>query len=1678
MSAGYEQVLAIVLTQLASACGVERIDEEQRLGSLGLDSIEVTGLLAALGAQLERDLDPTLFWRFATPAQLCRYLCSLEGGATQAPRRAPVNCTQPVAVTGLACRFPGARDSLAFWTLLESGGQGVGPLPEGHFSERRESGWHVALDEVAGFLDSTCDFDYSRFGLGAHEASQMDPQQRLLLTLAWDALEQAGMPPATLRGQRGGVYVGAMWSDFAHHVAPQQMTAQSATGLDTSILSARISFTLGLDGPSMTVNTACSSSLVAVHLACQALRQGECDFAIVGGVNLLLAAQSFEAMRRFGGLSQTATCHTFDAAADGYVRAEGAGVLVLRRLPEALAAGAPVWGVIRASVVNNNGFHNSLTAPSMHAQQALLNEAIRQAGIAPADVEYLEAHGTGTAMGDPIEASAIAAAYCPRGARQQALLIGSVKTNIGHSEAAAGMAGLIKVLLALQHGVIPAHLNYRTPNPAIDWSQLALQPVLERTRWSSAQPLAGVSSFGFGGTNAHVIVGRQWPVDSPEGFERSDNAQPTLVVQVPASKAKGGVLVFSGQGAQWQGMGLHLARLDPLFSACIARCDREFMSLAGWSLAERLYDAEHVFDDVEVAWPCHFAVQVALAEVWIAKGLRPLAVIGHSIGEVAAAHVAGVLNLRDALRVMLAQARWAAGQPGAMALLEMGWEPAQALLQRLQVPVQVAIQHTEDATVITGPAAAIAAVEQYCEQSKLRLRRVRCDVAVHAGSDEQGYQALCEALEDIVPCSPQLPFHGACAGGTGGGPASTAYWADVVVRPVRWFDALRTALQQTEGVLVEVSSHPVLLRSLRDAAPSRGVLVSARRGWCDASAMQQGLDECCEVQAAPSGAMQVLLLSGHNQQALQARCASIASWLEQDTPPSLADCAQALREVCSHERHRLSLVVESREQALAELRAAAQALAWDSKVCAAPLLQVRRQAPLSARQRDALLAVPAFASGYARVLQVARELGVEPARVKGVAMYIGCADYLRSEGMMVSRYAVAGMVGSIEDLTTGRLGLGLLVQGIRDLEWGEGESEGDDDVLRIEGLAGEMAGQLCSALLARAYQAGVSVTARPSTRQPPLSLPAAYTATQASPGGPSLYGIGWQEVQSEPGAALDSKGLLVVGPEPALAGLRHHPSLANAQWHVLDLAAEGDADYRTFLELLDCTPVEHLALLAQPNAAGEHLAGVVLGLLRALAKAPRSAITVHVLTHAAQHLPKDSEVCADAALLWGLLRTAQLELDSQRLCVSDLGPPFDNADGAVAQALLASLVTPMTQCAWRKGVRYVPVLQAATGLSAATCAAPADDTGFHLISGGLGALGQAMLGWRVAQGERRFLLIGRRQPSPPVAEALEAWRRQGVQIRVETFDIAEARALDDAVARTAQQLGPLSAITHAAGVLHPEALATMTPASLSVGLRAKREGAWNLHRLSEHWPVRRFLLVSSVSSLFGFPGHAAYAAGNAYLDGLAEYRISQGLPATSVGFGPFADEGLLAHEGAAQVFEHLPAIGMQEALACLAYWQTRDGCVVIMRYRGPSALAHGLPALAVGVEALAQAGDRHGQLCAIVGRFVAALLQVPVEAIAQDAPLSELGVSSLLGVEIRNRLQAELQVHMPATVLWNYPTITALATYLESLLWPLEEGLQGRSERIDAPDEDDDALMAELLRELATIKDKFSGDLH
>ncbi|MET0402119.1 MAG: polyketide synthase, partial [Cystobacter sp.] len=446
---------------------------------------------------------------------------------------------EPLAVVGLACRFPGAPDAEAFWRVLCEGRELLQEVPADRWDA---AAWHDADPQAPArmatrhgyFLDGVRGFDPLFFGISPREAAEMDPQQRLMLEVAWEALEDAGLPPGSLKGSRTGVFMGSIWHDYAdRHLSERaNVTLHSATGQSLNIVANRLSYVLGLKGPSLTVDTACSSSLVAVHLACQSLRSGESRLALVGGVNLMFSPEANVLLSKFGGLSPDGRSKAFAAGADGFGRGEGAGLIVLQPLSAALAAGARIYCVIRGGAVNNNGLGNGLTAPSVPGQAALLREAYARAGVPAQRVHYVETHGTGTALGDPTEASALGAALGEGRAIDRPLLIGSLKANIGHLEGAAGIAGVIKVALSLWRRLVPPHMLHGEPNPRIPFSELRLSLPRQAQPWpdEDGPATAGVSAFGWGGTNAHIVM-EESPVGGEEVLPLAAESAEALLAQ-------------------------------------------------------------------------------------------------------------------------------------------------------------------------------------------------------------------------------------------------------------------------------------------------------------------------------------------------------------------------------------------------------------------------------------------------------------------------------------------------------------------------------------------------------------------------------------------------------------------------------------------------------------------------------------------------------------------------------------------------------------------------------------------------------------------------------------------------------------------------------------------------------------------------------------------------------------------------------------------------------------------------------------------------------------------------------------------------------------------------------------------------------------------------------------------
>ena len=885
-------------------CSPDQIDPDAPLNELGVGSRDAVVLSGELSELLRRPVSPVDFWQNPTLNSLAYALVHPDAEPAGAvPGAAGSSLNEPIAVIGLGCRLPGdIYGPDALWDFLAAGRSAVGTVPDERW-QAFDDGSPEAAAALAhttrwgSFLSDIAGFDADFFGITPREADRIDPQQRLLLEVAVEALEHAGIPAESLQRSQTGVFAGACVSEYGYMASRDlsQIDAWTGTGGALSIIANRLSYFLDLRGPSLTVDTACSSSLVAVHLACQSLRTGQSELAIAAGVNLVLSpavTRSFDAAEA---MSPSGACHAFDAAADGFVRGEGCGVAVLKRLSDALRDGDRVLAVVRGSAVNQDGRSNGLMAPNPAAQAAVLRAACADAGVAPTEVDYVEAHGTGTLLGDPIEARALGAVY-GRGRQPNApLLAGAVKTNLGHLEAAAGIVGLIKATLAVQRGTIPANLHFETPNSHIPFDELRLKVVDEATEWpATGRPRrAGVSSFGFGGTNAHVVLEQGPEVIVPEpaavppvttlvvtgkNLERMTAMATTLAdwmtdagAQVPlvdvahtldhhrthqemfatvcaADRAEavvglralaagqfatgvvgphqgpcgsGTVFVYSGQGSQWAGMGRQLLADEPAFAAAVAKLEPDFVAEVGFSLHDVLASGQEL-TGIERIQPVLVGVQLALTALWRSYGVEPDAVIGHSMGEVTAAVVAGALSPADGFRVIARRSQLMSrrADKGAIALLELNAHAAEALIADFP-GVTVAVYASPRQTVVAGPTKAVDAVIAGASQQNTFARRVNVDVASHHAMMDPILPELREALAGLAPRLPLIPVISTVEN-AGAAPLFDAdHWVANVRNPVRFSQAVATA-GATHCTFIEISPHPVLTKAISDTLDDPG----------------------------------------------------------------------------------------------------------------------------------------------------------------------------------------------------------------------------------------------------------------------------------------------------------------------------------------------------------------------------------------------------------------------------------------------------------------------------------------------------------------------------------------------------------------------------------------------------------------------------------------------------------------------------------------------------------------------------------------------------------------------------------------------------------------------------------------------------------------------------------------
>ncbi|WP_229323380.1 type I polyketide synthase [Streptomyces sp. UNOC14_S4] len=975
----------------------DAVDRWAPMHQYGLESVKATALAASLSEFLGWKVPVTWLWQYPTVDELSR---ALVDGPRAAETAAPGNdrrvaSHEPIAIVGIGCRFPGGPDPASFWKLLAEGRDAVGPVP----AARRE----LLGDSVrwGGFIDGIDRFDPLFFGISPREAVQMDPQQRLTLELAWEALEDAGIAPMSLVGSDTGVFMASCWSDYAalaHYRGPgSQITPHTATGMHDGIIANRVSYVLGLQGPSMAIDAACAGSLVSVHVGCQSIWLGESELVLAGGVNLSFAPDYYTAMDRMGALAPDGRCKSFDARADGYVRGEGAGVVVLAPLSVALERELPVYCLIKGSSSNNDGLSNGMTAPNPQAQELMLRTAYRRAGIAPSLVDYIECHGSATPLGDPIEANAIGAVL--GGDRREALRLGSVKSNVGHLEAAAGIVGLVKLALSIRNGVLPASLHYASPNPQILFDEYNLTVQDRLTAWPrrSDARRGGVSSFGFGGAICHVVV-EELPrpegsllllaEDSPEALAKAATAlrdendlravcrrQPgdgrfrlaaaardmtelrgqldaftagTAAAGLSAGEKTGRrprvAFLFSGNGSQWVGMGRQLLAGMPVFRRSMMRSDKRMRELLGFSLIDQLLAPDGRIDDMDVFQPLLFSLQVALADAWRSLGVEPDVVLGQSVGEFAASHIAGALGFEDASLLAARHGRLlqqlAVGR-GEGIVVTAG---ADVVEQHLTGQLTVSGHNGPNSTLVTGTPQEIDGLIERLTEEGITTHRVRMGHAPHSPLVDHVLAPLKAELAGIAPRSTRIPMISTVTGGlVDGAELGPDYWADNLRREIRVVDALTTLRDHDIDAVVELSPHPVLLKSVAEVLTAT-TLPSLRRGSDEALTLLGSLgalyaaghpvtagpflagDRGRHVTPGQGGLAAderphderpyLVPVTAHSAAALADTCRELSNHVERDAGLRVSDLAYTLATRRTHQNHRTVLFARNRQDVL------------------------------------------------------------------------------------------------------------------------------------------------------------------------------------------------------------------------------------------------------------------------------------------------------------------------------------------------------------------------------------------------------------------------------------------------------------------------------------------------------------------------------------------------------------------------------------------------------------------------------------------------------------------------------------------------------------------------------------------------------------------------------------------
>jgi acyl transferase domain-containing protein/acyl carrier protein len=1665
-----------------------------------------------------------------------------------------LTATEPVAIVGMACRYPGGVASPAdLWDLVASGTDAIGAFPVDRGWDRDTLYSPVpgtpgrTYSCEGGFLYDAADFDADFFGISPREALAMDPQQRLLLETSWEALEHARIVPTALRASATGVYAGVMYHDYG------------AGSSDGALVSGRVAYTLGLEGPAISVDTACSSSLVAVHLAAQALRRGECALALAGGVTVMTEPDMFVYFSEQRGLSSDGRCRAFSASADGVGCAEGVGVLVLERLCDAVRNGRRVLALVRGSAVNQDGASSGFTVPNGPSQQRVIAAALADARLDAGDVDVVEAHGTGTRLGDPIEAQALIGSYGRDRDPARPLWLGSVKSNIGHTQAAAGVAGIVKMVEAMRHATLPRTLHADEPSREVDWSHGHVRLLTEAVPWTRGEGprRAGVSSFGLSGTNAHVIL-EEAPVGTagapvawagPVAWTLSARSAPALAAQgarlarfargrtdigavavalartralfahravvcgrspeellaglealahgraavTGRASAARVVLLFSGQGSQHPGMGAGLAAAHPVFADAWAQACAAFDGLLPGPLADVVATGDGL-DSTVFTQPALFALHTALARLLASLGIAPVAVAGHSIGELSAAHVAGALDLADAARLVAARAVAMQALPtgGAMASVSAGVRQVGAALHDFP-DVDVAAVNSPVHTTISGAAEAVHAALAHLSANGVRTALLPVSHAFHSRLMEPALPDLAKAAAEVAWRTPDVPVVSTLTGRvlTAEDLADPEHWTRHARHRVDLPAALATlTATQRATAFLEMGPDRTLttLVGHTDATATALALLDPRRD--EADTLLAALARL-HVSGATVDWPRTLPTTGTDDLDLPTYAfRRTRYWLAppvttgtvgmRSTGHPLLPAVTTLAgddglllsgTITAHTArwltdHRVGGAAIVPGTALVELALHAAGHTDTPHVrelvLHAPLpVTTEHRTGLQARISDRTVRIFSRATEDGPwVLHAEGTLASDPAEV---------VDAWAPPCWPPSGAAPVDLTTAYSDLVERGLDYGPAFQGLV-AAW----RAGDDVFAEVALPEGVDAGAfgihpalLDAALHASVLLDGDAVPGRPSVPflwGEPVLHTAGATAlrVRVSRRGADTVAVACVDVTGAPvftagsvvtrpiaGGGAPVRDLFEVAWVPAPpVGVPQVPSA----WTVL--GESGGPLPEADVLMLPCFTAPDADVPAALHGSAQRVLAVVRDVLAD--DRPAGARLVVVTRGAVAAAPGAPVTDLPGAAVWGLVRAAEAEVPG-RFVLVDLD---DDADPTTA--VRAALATGEPQVAVRDGRPLVPRLTRAGAPSEADAAPPGPEDTF-LITGGTGALGARVATHLVrAHGARRLILVARRADTPTAARVTADLTALGADVRIAACDLTDPTGIA-ALLTSIPEGQRLAGIVHCAGVTDDGVLGSLTPHRLDAVLAPKADAAWHLHEQTRHLDLAMFVLFSSLAGTLGNAGQANYACANAFLDGLAAHRRAQGLAGQALAWGMWAGAGMAERLSTTDLGRMaksgVGALDPHEGLALFDAARAAGGALLLparidipaLRASGVELppMFHGLvgaprradapPAAAHLAQRLTglNARDAHRTLAELVRAQAAAVLGhgSPL-AIGLDQPFKDSGFDSLTSVELRNRLASATGLRLPATLAFDYPTAGELAAHLRDQLLP------------------------------------------